>query len=134
MIRILVTGSRNWTDYRKLSNEIGMYITEVCAMGFDSDGLPVDYDLSGVVIVHGGCKTGADSMAGEWAAVNWCNEEIHPADWMEYGKRAGYVRNQKMVDLGANVCLAFGVGNSKGASMTIGLAERAGIEVRRFDA
>lgn len=34
--------------------------------------------------------------------------EIHPAEWHVHGPAAGPMRNQAMVDLGADVCFAFG--------------------------
>lgn len=115
MKRILVTGSRDWTDDAKLDWAIMNELQE----GEDA------------VIVHGGAR-GADWMA-ETAAIAWgVQSEVHRADWEKYGKRAGFVRNQEMVDAGADVCLAFIRNNSRGATMCAQLAEKAGIPVKYF--
>lgn len=130
--RILVTGSRDWPDrlavYRALDS--------LC----DERGLnypPDEYgntmpDAQRIVVVHGDCPTGADRDADQWCLSNHFTAETYPANWVLYGKRAGFVRNAEMVALGADICLAFIKDGSKGATMTADLAERAGIAVRRY--
>lgn len=87
------------------------------------------------VVVHGAAR-GADSFASEWikAMRAYSNsdlfvEERHYAHWDHYGKVAGLLRNQEMVDLGAEVCLAFSRGNSRGTADCIRRAQKAGIPV-----
>lgn len=80
------------------------------------------------VLVHG-AATGADTMAGKIAKeLGWQVEE-YPADWNKHGKAAGPIRNQQMVDLGADICLAFPLGESRGTRHCMKAAERAGIKV-----
>ncbi len=82
-----------------------------------------------LIIVHGGAR-GADQFADD-AARGWgWIPEAHPADWARYDRSAGYRRNAAMVALGADVCLAFILDESRGASHTATLAEAAGIPTR----
>ncbi len=83
------------------------------------------------VIVHGGAR-GADHMAHTAATALGMRTEIHHADWATYGKRAGYVRNHHMVQLGADACVAFIRNHSPGATMCATLAQRVGMPVRYF--
>ena len=120
--RVLVTGSRDWDNLALLSFLIGVAIGE--------SGRP----KAEVVIVHGACPTGADTMAEQTAVTSDVMTEPHPADWDRHDKAAGPIRNQEMVDLGADICLAFfkvGAGN-RGTANCAASAERAGIPVRRI--
>lgn len=107
-MRILITGSRDWTDAETIAQAI------------------MEHAPSQATIVHGNCR-GADLIAAEEAY--WLGHDIepHPADWNKHGKRAGFVRNAEMVSLGADVCLAFIKNDSKGSTMCAKLAEGAGI-------
>jgi hypothetical protein len=58
-------------------------------------------------IKHGGCRTGADAIAHNWAEQNGVQVEVFDAEWEKHGKAAGPVRNQKMADSGADGCVAF---------------------------
>lgn len=132
--RILVTGSRDWDDEVSLALALGFAVGE---------GLSIDPN-SAVVIVHGDCPTGADAIAARLATDHGVPVEAYPADWNEHGRAAGPIRNEQMVALGADVCLAF-IGPctsprcgrthrhpSHGASGCADLAERAGIPTRRY--
>lgn len=121
--RVLVTGSRDWQDEDKVWHELMLAY-------YDYGGA---YRGTGdFTIVHGACPTGADKMSGAFADYHSFDVEEHPADWERYGKSAGFRRNAEMVNLGADVCLAFIRNGSRGASHTADLAEKAGIPVRRF--
>lgn len=88
-----------------------------------------------VTIVHGGAR-GADRLAGRIARELGMVEEVHPAQWDLHGRKAGFIRNQHMVDLGANCCLAFPVGlnqgRSRGTAHAMNAARRAGITVHQI--
>jgi len=78
-IRLLVTGDRNWRD-----------------------PTPIYYLLVGIrpaVLIHGDCR-GLDKLAGYVAQRLHVPLEIYPANWGAYGKAAGMIRNQQMLDEG----------------------------------
>lgn len=115
-MRILVCGSRDWNDYRMIS-----------------DALIDNYSLPFVVIE--GEARGADRMAAEWAERWHQPVELlrFPANWNKYGRAAGMIRNQQMLDEGKpDLVLAFhdDLEHSKGTKDMVNRARRAGIEVR----
>ena len=117
--RILVTGSREWTNYATVLRALSASWRFTQALD--------------VVVVQGGAP-GADEMAARAAKYIGLAVETHLANWEELGKKAGPVRNAAMVALGADVCLAFfkkGAGN-RGTTHCSDLAEEAGIPVWRF--
>lgn len=120
-MRILVTGSRDWDDAAAI---------RVSLLGaLKGDMIPGRQPDSSDVLIHGASR-GADQIASSiWTAWG-LREERYPADWGQYGKRAGFKRNAEMVALGADICLAFIKNGSKGATMTAELAAKAGIPVR----
>lgn len=120
-MRIIVTGSRDWWDSRIIGQWLDYYSHRVL-------------EPAQLVVVHGGCPTGADEMANSWGRTLGLTVEAHPANWRINGKRAGLIRNQLMVNLGADLCLAFIRNGSRGATHCAGLTEQAGIPTRRFTA
>jgi hypothetical protein len=120
MIRILVTGSRNWNDTQVIFNDLLHF-----AKFAQNDG-------QDITLVHGACPTGADFIAKEIAEVLNYKIEPHPADWNKYGKKAGFIRNKEMVDLGARVCLAYILDESRGSMMTFHKAREAKIYTKAY--
>ena len=77
-MRILVCGGRDFVDYERLERVL---------------------DASGAtLIIHGGAR-GADSLAGAWAKKRNVPVLVFYADW-SVGRKAGILRNQKMLDEG----------------------------------
>lgn len=131
--RILVTGSRTWTDKGIISR------------AFDS--VEPYLGMGGMVtLIHGGAA-GADTFAARIAKQRgWAIEE-HPAQWTTHTdkcpdwhwglpkcKMAGHRRNAEMVNSGVDICLAFIKDNSSGATGCADLARRAGIDTRVWSA
>lgn len=122
-VRALITGSRDFVSRSIIADALTVVRQE-------NPGVLI-------VVVHGEAR-GADRTAGRIAADNPGRllEEKHPAHWRtvagDVNKAAGFIRNQAMVDAGADVCLAFyqtGGGN-RGTADCVRRAVKAGIPVR----
>lgn len=145
-MRILVTGSREWIDRLRIRQ----------ALLREFEHIAEHVELADVTVVHGAQGTyrngrllkGADMMADEEATALRMNTEPHPASWWapcrasckhgprklnrwgrDYCQWAGFDRNQEMVNLGADVCLAFPIGRSPGTRDCVKRARLAGIRV-----
>lgn len=115
--RILVTGSRAWPAGRAqvVVRLLAGQVAKAAALGLAA------------VVVHGACPSGADAIAASWAAQNGVACEAWPADWGRLGRAAGPIRNQAMVEAGADVCLAFPAAGSRGTTDCVRRASAAGI-------
>jgi hypothetical protein len=117
-MRVIVTGSRAWPDPLAVAHELNtLYLQH-----------------GPYVLVHGACATGADAAAAHWMEAAGrdlgVTEVRFPADWEQYGKRAGPLRNEQMVKAGADLVLAFPLPGGSGTQHTVSLARLAEIEVR----
>lgn len=123
--RILVTGSRDWWDRQAVATGLLLAVKSLC---HPQELAPEVFDWASVTLVHGGAR-GLDSIA-ESLAKSWgMTVEEHKAEWHHYGRRAGHVRNLRMVNEGADVCAAFPLGESVGTRDAMRLAAAAGIPV-----
>ena len=86
-LRILICGSRDWTDKRR----IGRYLDDLLAAEC--------LEPKNLVVIHGGCK-GADHHAGMEARGRGCQVLEFPANWSKFGLSAGPKRNQQMLKEG----------------------------------
>ncbi|MEC3976248.1 SLOG family protein [Amycolatopsis sp. H20-H5] len=114
--RILVTGSRTWTDTTT--------VRDVLVEAWQR--------FPGAILVSGACPRGADRLA-EQCWTRWGGTvERWPAEWDRYGRAAGFRRNEHMVNAGADLCLAFIHSGSRGATHCAAAAQRAGITVATY--
>jgi hypothetical protein len=96
--RLLVTGSRTWTD----RDTIDAALTRA----WRAAGSPPD-----AVLVVGRARDGADRFAEECWTARGLLVDPFPAHWKRADgtlhRGAGHERNQRMVDSGASMCVAF---------------------------
>ena len=106
--RILVTGWRHWPVDHAFVIEQAL------------DAAAWNLSLTGgsrpIIVVHGHCPHGGvDRYAHRWAEQHpHAQPEPHPADRGTDGRILGPARNTTMVNLGANLCLAFPGPRSRG--------------------
>ena len=110
--RVLVCGSRYWTDRKVIEEELRK--------------LP-----EGSIVIHGSAK-GADTIAGRAAWWLGFKVEQFPARWDLHGTAAGPIRNQQMIDTKPTLVLAFhsNLNDSKGTKDCVARARRHDIPVR----
>lgn len=114
-VRVIVCGGRDYTDADA--------IRERLAVLHDAH--------SDAVVIHGAAP-GADSWAGYIAGTLGFTVDVHPANWARHGKPAGPIRNQEMLDSGADLVIAFPGG--RGTQDMVTRARRAGVPVEEIPA
>jgi rhamnogalacturonyl hydrolase YesR len=111
MRTVLVCGGRDYNDEARLNAVLST------AHLRDPIGL----------VLHGAAN-GADTLAGMWARARGIRVMAFPANWEEFGKRAGFLRNERMLVEGKpDVVAAFPGG--RGTADMVRRAKAAGVRV-----
>ena len=116
-MRVIIAGSRSFDDYQTLCNRL----TVLYGVGAQAVSQ----------VISGACLEGADQLGEKWAAENKIPTTLYPADWDQYGKAAGFIRNREMATL-ADVLVAFWDGSSPGTKNLIDCALKRGLETHVF--
>ena len=109
--KLIVAGGRDFSDAKMLEKAI-------------TDLAEGDYADKAVSIVSGMAR-GADMLGYLFAVKHNVVVYAMPADWEQYGKRAGMIRNKAMGDM-ADALLAFHDGASKGTKQMIDYMRKLG--------
>lgn len=84
-----------------------------------------------VEIISGGAK-GVDSIAKRIASLYGIPFREFPAEWDRYGKKAGPMRNSKIVE-NSDIVIAIPSPSSKGTWDTVRKAKKRGLKVYVFE-
>lgn len=155
MNRVLICGDRWWGRHEpldmfdetyKVTNTIERNLIHATLTGLYNEHM-VGFGaahLEPFTVIEGVAK-GADGFANWWAIHSpmHSHNETHgydtpiefvhlpyPANWNLYGKAAGHIRNQQMLDEGKpNLVIAFhnDIANSKGTAHMVKIAKKAGV-------
>jgi hypothetical protein len=101
--KICVNGSRSFKDEKLMDRELRKLIPK----GSEDFYSPIT-----------GGANGADTLAFNWALNNDVSVDVVPAKWEQYGKRAGILRNELMID-DCDLLLSFWDGQSPGTKHAI---------------
>jgi len=101
MIRILVTGGRDFLNQTLLYDTMDGFLS-----------------AHGTVTVLQGGARGADALAHKWCCERGIPCEVYPADWRKHGKKAGPLRNSRMLEEGKPDLLVAFPGGTGTADMT----------------
>jgi hypothetical protein len=117
-VRVLVCGGRDYSNYWQVDSVLSDLWEHKAGRQLH--------------VIHGGAR-GADSLAAEFVSRAHPLDNItgtaYPADWRRYGKGAGAIRNQKMLDE-AKPDLVVAFPGGPGTADMVKRARAGGVEVR----
>ena len=122
-IRVIVAGSRTYTDKERIFSCLGKAFGEI----EEKMQEPCKF-----TVVSGGCR-GVDTIGEEYARTHGLELARFPAQWDKYGRGAGPIRNEEMANFASEkdpYLIAFWDGKSSGTRGMIALARNKKIPVR----
>lgn len=118
-MKVIVAGSRDVLLYYEDGE-----VYRLIGKGLNEIGVKTE-DIS--CILSGACR-GVDRLGERWARYKYIHVERYPADWDRYGRAAGPIRNQQMVDL-ADALIVIRFPESRGSKDILNRAKKKGIPV-----
>ena len=113
--QVIIAGSRFFADYDKLA--------------FLCDNFLRKNVMSRKITILSGGAQGSDTLGEQYAQAKGYGLKRFPADWEQYGKAAGPIRNRHMV-AHADAVIAFWDGKSLGTKNVIKEATKKKLEVK----
>tara|TARA_R110000868_G_scaffold131954_1_gene342329 strand:+ start:93 stop:446 length:354 start_codon:yes stop_codon:yes gene_type:complete len=113
LLKVIIAGTRTFKDYE--------LVKKTCDHMFSKQTPYIE-------IVNGGAN-GADRLGGRYAMEMGYKNTLFQANWDEFGKSAGYIRNKEMAEY-ADAAIIFWDGTSKGAKHMIDLAVEANLKLK----
>ena len=110
-MNIVIAGSRDFNDYELLELTITKWAEE-----------QTELKQEDITIISGNAR-GADKLGERFAKEYSLKLKVYPADWNQYGKSAGYIRNKIMASV-SDVAFIFWDGQSKGTKHMIDLCNQ----------
>jgi hypothetical protein len=117
--RFFITGSRDLF----IKKEIKKVLADLYAKGINPKKM---------VMVVGDAK-GVDATAAKLWQEAGLRIEVFKADWDQYGKKAGMLRNILMLKSGVDYGYGFCKNNSRGTTGMLKAANELGVPFERFD-
>lgn len=114
-MKVIVAGGRDFCTYKHYD-----LLKEVCTRILSK--------CTNIEIVSGKAR-GADTLGENFANEMGYQIKEFPADWDQFGKGAGYIRNKQMADY-ADALIVFWDGKSRGTKNMIDIAKKKGIQIK----
>lgn len=114
--RVIVAGSRGFTDYELMSRELDKLFWDSCE--FEDRDIKVVSDMA----------DGADSLAIRYADERKLTKILFPANWKSYHRIAGFLRNEDMLSVATHL-VVFWDGKSNGTRHMVEIAKKKGIPI-----
>lgn len=129
-MKVIIAGGRDFDDYQ--------LVRDTCDVLFNGIFKEVE-------IVSGRCDTGkftflakdgrkvfgVDGLGERYAENREMKVHYFPANWKEYGKSAGAIRNKQMAEI-AQMLVVFWDKESKGTKIMIDITDKKGLRIEKF--
>lgn len=114
LFKLIIAGGRDFENFKLMERKLNVILK--------------NYNKEEIEIVSGMAK-GADELGILYAKKYGIKVKEFPADWNQYGRSAGYIRNKEMAKY-ADACICFWNGISKGTKNMIEIARDKNLSLR----
>jgi len=107
-IKLAIVGSRTFSDYEKMCQEVNK-----------------NFNIEEIECIVSGGAHGADSLGARFAIESQIQLVEFKPDWRKFGRSAGFIRNRDIINTCTH-CIAFWDGQSHGTEDDINLCKKYG--------